>query len=254
LSGFAIAVISFKRGRAYLLNHLVNNVGSFVFGYIYVSIWRSALGESQESSVMVTYLMVNQSILWVTMFLSKGAFIPQKIREGTITFDLLRPYNLLYGSLFEVIGQGMYNLLFRSLPIFALGLMFLGVRLPEPSKVLPFCIVLFNGFLISFFLNYFVGLWSVKFLGASGAQGLYYMLVNLFGGSFLPASYYPGFLKRLMPLLPFAGMNYYPASVYLGSIGLGIALAHQVFWICVLFITAVLLTRRLLRSIQIHGG
>lgn len=254
MSGLAIAMTSFNRSRAYLLNHLVNNLGSFIFGYIYVSIWKAALGDSPETQAMVTYIMVNQSILWVTMFLSRGAYIPQKIKEGTIVFDLLRPYGLLFCSFFEVAGHGLYSLIFRAIPIFLLGYLLLGVSPPEIGRLLPFLLTLFNGFLISFLFNYFVGLWSIKFLSPTAAQGLLYMTMNLLGGAFLPAEYYPGFLRFLMPLLPFACANYYPSSVYLGTVSLIRALALQCFWIVVLFLLALYMTEKLTRSIQVQGG
>lgn len=253
-SGLAIAGASFNRNRIYLLNHLVSNIGSFIFGYIYVSIWRAALGDSPETPVMVTYIMVNQSILWVTMFLSRGAFIPKKVREGTIVFDMLRPYSLMYASFFEVAGHGLYSFFFRSLPIFVFGYLLLGVNLPDIGTVLPFLLTVLNGFVISFFLNYFVGLWSLKFLSDSGAQGIYFTAVNLLGGAMLPAEYYPGFLKTLMPLLPFACTNYYPTSVYLGKVRLASALGVQSFWIATLFLFALYLTKRLSKSLQVQGG
>lgn len=252
--GLAIIRASFSRNRIYLLNHFISNFGSFIFGYIYVSIWRAALGDSPETPAMVTYVMVNQSILWVSMFLSKGAFLPQKVREGTIVFDLLRPYNLMYGSFFEVAGHALYNLLFRTFPILVLGYLLLGVSLPAGERVLPFTLSVFNGFIIAFFLNYFVGLWSVKTLSAVGAQGLYYTAVNLLGGAFLPAQYYPGFLRVLMPILPFSCMNYYPASIYLGRMNYVWAFSVQAFWIILFFFLALYLTDRLSKTLQIQGG
>ena len=253
-AGLAILRNSFLRNRIYLLNHLISNAGSFVFGYIFVSIWRAILGNSPESSQMVTYVMVNQSGLWITMFLPYGAFLFQKVRDGTIAFELLKPYGLIYLSFYEVLGHVVYNFFFRYLPIFFLGFFLLGVRLPSPGQIVPYGISIAMAFIISFFLNYFIGLWSLRFLGISGAQSLYYFLMNFLSGYMLPAKYYPDFLKRIMPLTPFAATSYIPGSLYLGKITFSEGITLQLFWVAVLFLFALILTKLTLKKLQIQGG
>lgn len=100
------------------MNHIVNNIGSIVFGYINVRIWLAVLGDSNEGMEAVTYLMVNQAGLWLVMFIPYGCYIPKKVADGSIAYEMLRTYGLLYGSFFEIAGHSFYNFLFRSIPIF----------------------------------------------------------------------------------------------------------------------------------------
>ncbi|AKI97359.1 hypothetical protein IX53_05475 [Kosmotoga pacifica] len=250
----AIARNAFLRNRIYLLNHLISNAGSFVFGYIFVSIWRAILGDSPEASLMVTYVMVNQAGLWITMFLPYGAFLFQKVRDGTIAFELLRPYGIIYLSFYEVLGHVVYNFLFRYLPIFFLGFLLLGVKLPSPGQIAPYGISILMAFIISFFLNYFIGLWSLRFLSISGAQSLYYFLMNFLSGYMLPAEYYPGILKKIMPLTPFAATNYVPGSIYLGKMTFLEGIKLQLSWIMILLLLALVLTKLTQKRLQIQGG
>lgn len=254
ISGLSIAKMSFDRNRIYLLNHLVNNIGSFVFGYIYVSIWQALLGNSDEAIKMTTYIMVNQASLWVVMFVGRGSYIPPKVRKGTIAFDLLKPFSLVYISFFEFIGHITYNFFFRSIPIFIFGIILLKAKLPEVSLIAPYFLTLINGVIISFFLNYFVGLWSMKHYDYSGAQMLYFFTMNLLGGFFLPAEYLPGIMSRIMPYLPFASTIYLPSKVYLGEIHLLKAASIQIFWIITFLILAKHFTKKLTKSVVIQGG
>ncbi|WP_190615578.1 ABC transporter permease [Tepiditoga spiralis] len=248
--GLSISKKVFLKDKTYLLNHIINNFGSFIFGYIYVSIWKSLT----KSSEMTTYVMVNQSALWLTMFLPYGCYIPQKMREGTIAFELLKPYGIMYGSFFEVFGHTIYNFLFRSIPIYTFSILLLHAELPSSNRIIPYFITLFNAFLVAFFLNYFIGLWSMKFISYTGAQGLYYFFMNIFGGYFLPAEYFPGILKQIVPFLPFACTSYIPGSVYLGKISFSFAFFIQSFWIITLGITAYILTEKLSKNLKIQGG
>lgn len=254
ISGLALAKASFDRDRAYLLNHFINNIGSIIFGYINVRIWLAVLGATPEGHSAVTYLMVNQAGLWLVMFIPRGCYIPNKVREGTIAFERLRPYGLLYGSFFEIAGHLFYNFLFRSIPIFLFSVLFMGVSLPASAQILPYFITLFNGMLIAFFLNYYVGLWSIRFISINGVQMLYYFATALFSGAFIHMQYYPEAIRKLSMTLPFAYSTYVPAAVYQGTYPLDTALLHQGVWILVLGSLAVFLTKKSLKHLVIQGG
>ncbi len=254
LYGFSIARNAFNRNKIYLSNHILNTVGSFIFGYIYASIWRAVLKDSDESGKMVTYVMVNQAALWVSMFLPYGCFLPEKVRDGSIVFQILRPFNIMYYSFFETLGHVCYNFLYRSIPIYILSVLLLGTYLPEPSQILPYFISLSNAFLVAFFLNYFVGLWAVKFFDFSAAQGLYYFFMNILGGFFIPAEFFPGFISRIFPYTPFACTSYISGSIYLGNFDFLKGFYIQFFWILVLGTSAYILSEKVIKKINIQGG
>jgi len=252
--GFELAKKSFERDRVYLMNHIVNNIGSLVFGYINVRIWLAVLGNSKEGMEAVTYLMVNQAGLWLVMFLPYGCYLPQKVREGSIAYEMLRPYSLLYGSFFEIAGHIVYNFLFRSIPIFLFSVIAMGVSLPDIQQILPYFIALANGIIISFLINYFIGLWSIKFLSTNGVQMLYYFATTLFSGAFIQLKYYPEAFKSIVMSLPFAYTSYVPTAVYLGQYNLMEACIMQWVWIAILFVIAYTLTNRLTKKMAVQGG
>ncbi|HPE69133.1 MAG TPA: ABC-2 family transporter protein [Thermotogota bacterium] len=254
MPALALMKTSFQRNRVYVLNHMLNNLGSFLFGYIIAMVWLSLLGNTPEGREMVTYVMVNQAMVGLVMFLPRGCFIPQKIREGTIVFDLVRPQNILSLAFFEVSGHVAYNFVFRSLPIFLLGFLVLGVDFPRLSQLFPFFLALANGFVIAFFLNYLVGLWSMHFVDFTGAQNLYYFTTATFSGYMMPPEFFPGFVRTLVEFSPFGCTHFWPSAIYLGRVPLFQALWIQWSWIGILWVTCWLLTRRLVQRIPIQGG
>jgi ABC-2 type transport system permease protein len=217
-------------------------------------IWKALVGNNPENYFMITYVMVNQASLWVTMFLPRGTYIPQKVLDGTIVYEFIRPYSLLFDSFFETLGHIFYNFLFRSIPIYVFGILLLNTQLPSLSNLIPFLISVFLGFLIAFFLNYFIGLWSILFIDYSGVHNFYFFLMNTFGGNYISLEFYPEFLQPLVKWMPFSGTSYIPGSIYLGRISLVYAFTHQIIWVITLFLLALFLTKKIHKYLQIQGG
>jgi len=250
----ALMKTSYLRSRAYLVGHIINMLGSFIFGYIAVCVWRALLGNSAESDRMATYVMVSQALLWVTMFLPKSAYLYQKVRDGTLVFDLVRPTGIFFIAFSEVSGSALYNFIYRSIPIFILGVILLGTDLPSTSTFSPFLISIIPAFIISFCLNYFVGIWAIRFLNFSAAQNMYYFLANTLSGYFVPAEYFPEFFRPLVSCSPFAGMCYIPSKIYIGEINPLRGISIQLLWVVILVAVSILLTKTIKKSVQIQGG
>jgi len=130
----------------------------------------------------------------------------------------------------------------------------MGVSLPNLNQVFPYLITLSNGVIIAFFINYFIGLWSIKFLSINGVQSIYYFATAIFSGAFIQLKYYPEFFKQIVMSLPFAYTSYVPTAVYLGEYNLLKACVNQWIWILILFIIAYALTTRLTKKMAIQGG
>lgn len=246
--------ISYLRSRVYLAGHVINMFGSFIFGYIGVCVWRALLGDTPKADRMATYVIVSQSLLWVTMFLPKSAYLYQKVRDGTLAFMFVRPMGMFLQSFYEVSGSAVYNFIYRSIPIFLLGLLFLGTGIPAPGMLLPFFISIIPAYVISFCLNYFVGIWSVKFLNFTAAQNIYYFLANLLSGSLAPADYFPDSIKSIIAFSPFSSTCYIPSKIFIGEMNPFVGIPVQSCWAVILVLLSLILTKSVKKSVQIQGG
>lgn len=255
---FVAAVrMSFRRNLQYRGQHMINNVASAIFGFIYIAIWQAATrgwpGDSVYSSeVLAQYVMVNQCVLWLTTFDRFGVQLAGRVRDGTIGSDLLRPVNFMVLQMGQIYGGKLYNFFFRSL---ALAAIFgLAVGMPWPTgRLLLVVLALLLATHIGSVLMYFVGLagfWTVE---ASWLYLLFQTMTLLLGGPSIPLDFLPAGVSVIARAMPFACLGYYPAAVYLGLGGAG-HLAIMAGWAVALTVLAAYVTVRARQRAEVVGG
>jgi len=82
-------------------------------------------------------------------------------------------------------------------------------------------------------------------------------IMNLLSGALIPLTFFPPWLRTFAFALPFQGIVYIPASLYLGRSEGQAALqliCLQVLWVVVLWVCGRALWSRAVRQVTIHGG
>lgn len=115
-----------------------------------------------SSSVMIGYIAFNQSILFLSTFLTAGLGVQEGVRSGAISLDLIRPVNFFLYTISQEAGRIAYNFFYRSLPI---GLIFaLTVGFSYPHHFVTYLWTFFSIALAAYIglsLYYMVGISSV---------------------------------------------------------------------------------------------
>jgi ABC-2 type transport system permease protein len=73
----------------------------------------------------------------------------------------------------------------------------------------------------------------------------------------VPLTFFPDWLETIAQALPFQGIVYIPAAIYLGRVQGEEALrlvSLQLAWVLVLWVAGRLLWRRGIRQVTVHGG
>lgn len=225
---FAVALKSYARNLQYRWAHMANNVGSFIFGLLYISFWtalfrqlsaaETGLNElGYSAQVMRGYIAVAQVTLWATFFASPGLLIGRLIRTGEISMELARPVDFFLYTIAKEAGRLYYGLVHRSLPML---LMFaLTVGFPRPASVvsaLGYAAAVLIGAYNTLCLNYLVGATGFWTKDITWAHRLLYSAAYSLAGTMIPVEIYPGALGRIAQYLPFAAQCYYPVEIYLG--------------------------------------
>lgn len=249
----------FSSQLQYRAAHMVNNVASAIFGFVYMAIWQAATSTgtgvgAYTPTVLVAYVAYNQAFMMVTTFLTYGLGLPERVRTGSISLDMMRPVGLFGQTMGREAGLVVYNLIFRSLPLFIVFYFVPGIRLPDhvPTLVLGF-VSLGLGCYVGLCLAYLVGLSSFWTTEARWAHWAYLTLHAGFSGFLVPLDLLPKPLALITPYLPFSAQNYYPARMWLG-----LAAVHELIvplsWALLLTTICLAGTMRARRRIEVQGG
>jgi ABC-2 type transport system permease protein len=253
---------SYRQQAQYRLAHFINNLGSAIFGFMYIAIWHGVLLGKEHSSPfsiqdMTHYMAFSQCLIWLTLFLTPGLGIQDSMRTGLIGIEMARPASFYLSYISREMGKIVYNLCYRSLPLGLIFYVFAGFHFPgNMTQWLSAFVSISLAVALSLNLFYMVGItacWTVEIRWAH--LTLTTLLVGL-GGSMIPLRFLPAFLAHLTPYLPFASVNYYPTIIYLGKITTGLLgiFSLQTIWVLVFVLINLGLTSWARKKLEIQGG
>ncbi|MGC4938347.1 ABC transporter permease [Kribbella sp. DT2] len=177
----------------------------------------------------------------------------EKIYDGTISHDLLRPQPVVV----DVIGANLAIriwLTVMGIPLallagiaFGASLSWVAVLAAAPvlvlGAVLRFCFV---------FVLAMAAFWTER---VHAITGFGWTLTSLLGGTIAPLAFLPGPLRELGQVLPFYGMLGLPADIVAGRTeGVLSGIAYQAAWIAGFAAVAVLLWRAGIRRYTVVGA
>lgn len=249
----------YLRNTVYRWSHMINNLASAMFGFIYLAVWQAAAPASSATDpytrpVMTAMVIMAQTFAWVTVFLPAGLNVQNSVRTGSIALEMARPVPFFPMVMAREAGNLVYQGLFRSVPV---GLIFaLAVGFPAPASWRALLLTVPSLLLAAWTalaLVYTVGLSSLWTTEVRWAHWAYFTLTTLLCGGWIPSDVLPGWIGKVAPYLPFAVQQYYPVRIYLGMTGIA-GLAVQAAWVALLTLWCQWLTGRALRRVVVQGG
>ncbi|MEK5058356.1 MULTISPECIES: ABC-2 family transporter protein [unclassified Paenibacillus] len=255
---FTLARKAYARNLQYRGAHMVHNIASVMFGYLYACIWigigrDNALGEYGTYG-MVSYIAFTQASLWVTTFLTSGLGIPETVRTGHIAMDLMRPVHLFMHLMSREWGQVLYQFIFKSIPIYLVYLIAFNLQLPTDGMTYIWTAMsLLGAAYMGICINYIIGATAMWTTESAWLQWTHHALVNLLAGFFIPIEWLPEWLQTVAWLSPYPYLLYVPTRIYLGYPDAHL-LAGTVVWGVLLTLLGFLATYFLRRKVEVQGG
>jgi ABC-2 type transport system permease protein len=121
-----------------------------------------------------------------------------------------------------------------------------------------FPLSLLFAFFISFFLDYFVGLFGFYSESVWGLSTTKEILVTILSGALIPLQFFPDAIQKVLLWLPFQAIYHTPLmmitrpnqgwDVFLPM------LATQIFWVVALFLATRLFYNQAVKVLRISGG
>lgn len=249
----------FMQSAVYRANSILGIIGTVLQLVIQVSLWRyltlqSAGGVSFDQ--MATYIVVTMVVTAFTD-LRTCDDLGDKVYDGSVSIDLLRPYDLKRYMLAQSFGGIFYRLVFTVAPVVLVTALILRAHFAcGPVEIISFVIALVNASLLMFYLQYLLG------LTAFWLQKIWFMrffvdgLLALLGGSMIPIWFYPGWLDAISQALPFRYMMFEPANLLINGSPQSClrVLVIQFAWLLAFFLFERLVWSRAERRTFINGG
>ncbi|WP_127534763.1 ABC transporter permease [Paenibacillus kobensis] len=255
---YELARKTYARNLQYRGAHMLHNLASALFGFIYMSIWTAiaadqTMGEYGAAGI-VSYVAFNQCSLWVAAFLNNGLGIEQLVRTGGIALELMRPAHLFYQLMCKEWGQVAYQFVYKFVPIYALYAIVLPIYMPSSLLTwLSTALALILAAYMSICLNYLIGaaaLWTTE------SRWLYwvnYAFSMLLSGFLIPVEWLPRPLEVMARYSFYPFLHYVPTRIYLGMES-SAALAGSLLWAAALTAVCLGLTSVMRRKVEVQGG
>lgn len=259
---FPIARATYMIGLVYRFGFLFNIVGNVVYLGVAYYLWRSIYRYADVIHGLTfneTFLYVGLgSAIFILLKTYADWFIHYEIREGLIANYLTKPLDFQIYNLFANFGSLLMNLTAITIPTVLLLVFVFKVKVAFGPGLFLFPISLLLAFLISFSIDYFIGLMGFYSESVWGLSTTKEIIVTVFSGALIPLQFFPAAMQKVLFWLPFQAVYHTPIMMLTKpDQGLNVFLpmmAVQVAWAVVLFIAARLFYNQAIKVLRIAGG
>jgi ABC-2 type transport system permease protein len=251
---------AFAREATYRME-VLTEVGSLVLRiYLLRSLWTALYAQNAAPAGIPLHAMITYATVALLMSLilevDGSRLIRDKLREGTIATDLMKPISLPLYFFSDGFGRtGLHAVLV--LPSLACALFLVRVDVPPPIALAAFALSFALGYLVNFLLNFLMNSVAFWTLETFAIQLMIRWVSDLLSGQLIPLSFFPGFLGRIVEDLPFAAVYSTPLRIYIGQLRPAeypAAIAAQVLWIALFGAFALVVWRAAERRVVVQGG
>ena len=229
--------------------------------FIFWGIYKAMYGGKTEVDGITMSMVTTNFILSMglsAVFYVDDYFLPQKIWDGSIANELLRPVSFKGRMIAENIGNAGFNFIFHFVPALLICVSVLGINPPASP-------LMFGLFFISALLGYGV-LWTISFAVQMTAFWLVNIwslttiktvFINVLSGSMIPLWFMPDWMSGVLKFTPFSSIYFTPVQIYLGQLSLKeiwFQCMVQVVWIVVIYLVGNMLWIKGQRKLVVQGG
>ncbi|HCK66360.1 MAG TPA: hypothetical protein DHW49_08840 [Anaerolineae bacterium] len=253
---------SYMVSLVYRFGFLFSIIGNIVYLGVAYYLWKSIY----QGRDVLNGLTFNETFLYVG--LGSAIFILLKtyadwiihfeIQQGTIATYLTKPLDFQLYSLFTNFGAVLMNLTAITVPTAVVMIFVFKVQVTSGIGLWLFPISLIFAFLISFSIDFFVGLISFYSESVWGVTATKDIIVTVLSGGLIPLQFFPEAMQKILYWLPFQAVYHTPLMMITkADLGWGTFLPMlllQIAWAIILLIASRLFYNQAIKVIRISGG
>jgi len=207
--------------------------------YLWLVVYKnnSEIGGFNLSSMVTYYFMM---LIIFRLHAHSAFWLADLIKKGDIVAILLKPFSFLRYAICRTFSRKLIGL-GVSLPIIILAFLLLKNYIFFPNSffyILYFIAGILLSMAIFIFIGIILGLVSFWTLENVGIYYFCYNIMSFLGGLYLPLSFFPERLARILDFLPFRYLYSFPVSIYLdqlSSMEMFIGFGISIVWLALLF-------------------
>jgi ABC-2 type transport system permease protein len=269
----AFARLAFVDHLSYRVRYLVGILNYTIYMGVQYFLWSAVFASAPAGAPslggfrfqeLITYFAVGW-IVRVSYYNNVDRDLSDRVLQGDIALDLLRPVSLIERFYGAALGEAGFRVLFMGLPTALVLVPLFRVSGPRWDLHSPggwllaaaFGISVVLAFHVFFFIHFLFGAASVYFEKIRGLLWSKFILLQLLSGLLVPYDLFPSALRSVLHWLPFRAIIHGPVSIYLGRAqgrGLIFELGLQCGWLLVLALATSWCWSRCRRRLLIFGG
>lgn len=240
---------------------VLTEVGSLVLRvYLLRSLWTALYAQNATPMNLPLHSMITYATVALLMSLilevDGTRLIREKIREGTIATDLMKPISVPMYFFSDGIGQTILHAVLV-VPSLAFALLLVHIDVPPPAAFAAFALSFALGYGVNFFLNFLMNSIAFWTLETFAVQLIVRWVSDLLSGQIIPLTFFPGVFGRLVFALPFAAIYSTPLLIYVGVIRPSQYATYfciQLLWLALFGGLSTIVWRAASRRVVIQGG
>jgi ABC-2 type transport system permease protein len=251
---------AFAREATYRIE-VFTEVGSLIVRvYLLRSLWTALYAQNIAPLNLPLHSMITYATVALLMSLilevDGTRLIREKLREGTIATDLMKPISVPLYFFSDGFGQTMLHALLV-IPSVLFALLLVHIDLPSAPVFGVFLLSFALGYLVNFFVNFLMNAIAFWTLETFAVQLIVRWVSDLLSGQLIPLTFFPGIFGRIVFALPFAAIYSTPLLIYVGVIhpqDYARYLLIQVLWLALFGGLSRLVWQAASRRVVIQGG
>lgn len=258
-----LARAGFRRQSQYKLAMFAGLFTNCVFGFVRAAVMMAAVRASggfggYDAGSIGAYVWLSQALLGATQFMGPPLELVDRVKNGDIAIDFLRPVDVQFSYLTIDLGRAACTILPRGVPSVLVGVFTFGLAMPgTPGPYLLGLVSVVLAVALSFLCLFAVGLIGFWVVETRGIRVLYQICGTFLAGLFVPVHMFPAWLRTVAQATPFPSILQSPIDILSGRVtGLtaGTVVATQIFWVLAIGAIGRVLLAAGRRRLEVQGG
>jgi ABC-2 type transport system permease protein len=251
---------AFAREATYRME-VLTEVGSLVLRvYLLRSLWTALYAQNEIPLNLPLHAMITYATISLLMSLilevDGTRLIREKLREGTIATDLMKPISMPFYFFSDGVGQTLLHATLV-IPSLLFALLLVHIDVPPPATLAAFGLTFAIGYCVNFLINFVMNSAAFWTLETFALQLIVRWVSDLLSGQIIPLTFFPGVLGQIVMALPFAAVYSTPLLIYVGIIPpsqWAVAAGVQVLWLAIFAALSAVIWQAAARRIVVQGG